>query len=163
MTAAAWVDASNWIRGCWSWKRLYLKLVLIVFFCLIPSGTDEARHTTQPEHWFTGARCMSSFPEPVWIQGHTAACAVVKGVKGCCCRSFQLCCPSYRISGQRQAFTGPAGYPGVLPLPPAGMSPALLSPHPAPLWTGQPVHGEESSSGFWVTQLCNDGQGQETC
>lgn len=61
---------------------------------------------------------------------HTAACAAVEGIKGCCCGSWQPCCPSHGTSGHKQAFTGPTGSPGVLPLPPADVSPALLFLHP---------------------------------
>lgn len=89
VAAAAWVDARNWIRDRWSWKHQCFEPVLIVFSCLIPSGTDEARHTAQAECWYGSAGHMSSFPEPAWHQGHSTAraaraTAAAKGSKGYC-------------------------------------------------------------------------------
>lgn len=147
MTAAAWVDTSNWIRGCQSWKHPYLELMLIVFFCLIPSGTDEARHTTQPEHWFTGAQHMSSFPEAVWIQRKTR-CSL------CCGRGHQrvLLWELAAMLSLPQDLWAQAGihWPHRIPWCPSPSTCRRVTRSAVPpstslciLWTGQSVHGEQ--------------------
>lgn len=144
VTAAAWVDATNWIRERWSWKHPCLELVLIEFCCLTP------RWQIHSPNWALVHWCSVHVLLPrasvnprlhcLWYCGW--------GCQGLLQQQFvAMLLPTGSLGTSRHSLVSQITW--CPPTSPADETPALLH---CILWTGQPA-AEKQCFVWWEKVL----------